>query len=211
MTVPGRELELRHRPRDRELAAPCGAFAESFASSCWSSPRSAPTSGARSWWRPRSYSASTPRDVRPEGDRGGQAPQHDPGGPVVQRRGRRVRDRPGTGAGDPVADGQRVPDHRQRGHGRPAPIARNAELEPDAKPVEVTSPETAATVRDLMIGVVDEGTGVAAALPGVQVAGKTGTAELGTPHLRATRRPSRSWTPGSRRSPPRTTRRSRWL
>ena len=61
----------------------------------------------------------------------------------------------------------------------PTPIARNAELEPDAKPVEVTSPETAATVRDLMIGVVDEGTGVAAALPGVQVAGKTGTAELG--------------------------------
>jgi penicillin-binding protein A len=61
----------------------------------------------------------------------------------------------------------------------PTPIARDAELEPKAKPVEVTSPETAATMRDLMIGVVDEGTGVAAALPGVQVAGKTGTAELG--------------------------------
>jgi cell division protein FtsI/penicillin-binding protein 2 len=43
----------------------------------------------------------------------------------------------------------------------------------------VTSKETAAIVRDLMIGVVEEGTGVAAALPGVQVAGKTGTAELG--------------------------------
>ena len=61
----------------------------------------------------------------------------------------------------------------------PTPIARNAELEPNAKPVEVTSPATAATVRDLMIGVVDAGTGVAAGLPGVQVAGKTGTAELG--------------------------------
>jgi penicillin-binding protein A len=62
---------------------------------------------------------------------------------------------------------------------RPTPIARTKGLEPDAEPVEVTSKKTAATVRDLMIGVVNEGTGVAAALPGIQVAGKTGTAELG--------------------------------
>lgn len=45
----------------------------------------------------------------------------------------------------------------------------------------VISAATARTVRRLMIGVVREGTGTAAAIPGVVVAGKTGTAELGTP------------------------------
>jgi cell division protein FtsI/penicillin-binding protein 2 len=53
------------------------------------------------------------------------------------------------------------------------------ELRPEADPVEVTSPKTAATMKDLMIEVVRSGTGVAAQVPGVSVAGKTGTAELG--------------------------------
>jgi cell division protein FtsI/penicillin-binding protein 2 len=44
-----------------------------------------------------------------------------------------------------------------------------------------TSPAVARTVRRLMIGVVRSGTGTAAAIPGVTVAGKTGTAELKTP------------------------------
>jgi cell division protein FtsI/penicillin-binding protein 2 len=44
--------------------------------------------------------------------------------------------------------------------------------------VSVLSAEVARTVRRLMIGVVRTGTGTAAAIPGVVVAGKTGTAEL---------------------------------
>jgi transpeptidase family protein/MecA-like transpeptidase family protein len=44
--------------------------------------------------------------------------------------------------------------------------------------VRVTSRRIARTVASLMVDVVDYGTGTAAALPGVKVAGKTGTAEL---------------------------------
>jgi peptidoglycan glycosyltransferase len=61
----------------------------------------------------------------------------------------------------------------------PTPIVTEPALAPNAEPVKVTSGEIAATVRDLMIGVVESGTGTASAIPGVEVAGKTGTAELG--------------------------------
>jgi penicillin-binding protein A len=61
----------------------------------------------------------------------------------------------------------------------PNPIVSDPRLGPDAEPVRVTSRKIAATVRDLMVGVVSNGTGTAAALPGIEVAGKTGTAELG--------------------------------
>jgi cell division protein FtsI/penicillin-binding protein 2 len=44
----------------------------------------------------------------------------------------------------------------------------------------VTSPEVARTVERMMLGVVRAGTGTAAAIAGVRVAGKTGTAELKT-------------------------------
>jgi penicillin-binding protein A len=49
-----------------------------------------------------------------------------------------------------------------------------------AASVPVMSDSVAHTMRRLMIGVVREGTGTAAAIPGVTVAGKTGTAELKT-------------------------------
>jgi penicillin-binding protein A len=61
----------------------------------------------------------------------------------------------------------------------PTSIARGPGLRPDAEPVRVTSEETAKLMTQLMISVVTQGTGTAADLPGVQVAGKTGTAELG--------------------------------
>lgn len=44
---------------------------------------------------------------------------------------------------------------------------------------EAISKETAATLRDLMVSVVESGTGRNAAIPGVRIAGKTGTAQVG--------------------------------
>ena len=51
-------------------------------------------------------------------------------------------------------------------------------IEPDQQS-RVMKPETAAALTQMMSRVVEEGTGTAAALSGIQVAGKTGTAEVG--------------------------------
>ncbi len=48
-----------------------------------------------------------------------------------------------------------------------------------------TSPETAATLREGMLGVVERGTASAMAIPGMEVGGKTGTAQLGTTPARS--------------------------
>jgi cell division protein FtsI/penicillin-binding protein 2 len=61
----------------------------------------------------------------------------------------------------------------------PTSIVANKKLRPHAEPVRVMSKKLAAEMTELMTGVVTEGTGTAGAIPEAQVAGKTGTAELG--------------------------------
>jgi cell division protein FtsI/penicillin-binding protein 2 len=61
----------------------------------------------------------------------------------------------------------------------PTSVVANKKLRPEAEPVRVMSPKISNELTELMIGVVNEGTGTAADISEAQVAGKTGTAELG--------------------------------
>jgi cell division protein FtsI/penicillin-binding protein 2 len=61
----------------------------------------------------------------------------------------------------------------------PTSVVANQKLRPEPESVRVMSKEIADELTELMVGVVTEGTGYAAAIPEAQVAGKTGTAELG--------------------------------
>jgi penicillin-binding protein A len=61
----------------------------------------------------------------------------------------------------------------------PTSIVQTKKLRPTMKPVRVMTKQTADQLTELMIGVVNEGTGYAGAIEAGQVAGKTGTAELG--------------------------------
>ncbi|HET7444994.1 MAG TPA: penicillin-binding transpeptidase domain-containing protein [Solirubrobacterales bacterium] len=61
----------------------------------------------------------------------------------------------------------------------PTSVVNNKKLRPDMKPVRVMKKQIADELTELMVGVVTEGTGTAGAISEAQVAGKTGTAELG--------------------------------
>jgi len=62
---------------------------------------------------------------------------------------------------------------------QPTSIVANRKLRPEMEPVRVMSPKIAKELTELMVGVVTGGTGTAGAIAEAQVAGKTGTAELG--------------------------------
>jgi cell division protein FtsI/penicillin-binding protein 2 len=62
---------------------------------------------------------------------------------------------------------------------KPTSIVANRKLRPEAGPVRVMKKQIAEQLTELMVGVVTSGTGFAGAIPEAQVAGKTGTAELG--------------------------------
>jgi Penicillin binding protein transpeptidase domain/NTF2-like N-terminal transpeptidase domain/Penicillin-binding Protein dimerisation domain len=61
----------------------------------------------------------------------------------------------------------------------PTSLVLNRKLRPETKPRRVMPKKISGELTELMVGVVTGGTGTAAAIPQAQVAGKTGTAELG--------------------------------
>ncbi|MDQ2622397.1 MAG: penicillin-binding transpeptidase domain-containing protein, partial [Actinomycetota bacterium] len=66
-----------------------------------------------------------------------------------------------------------------KGEVSPTPIVNEVDLQAGSGPVRVASKKTAAQVAEMMVAVVQYGTGAAAAISEAQVAGKTGTAEVG--------------------------------
>ena len=76
-----------------------------------------------------------------------------------------------------------------KGMRSPTAITTEPDLAPDAKPVKVTDANTAGIIKNLMVDVVNSGTGIHADLGKIQVAGKTGTAELGPKPQQAPAKP----------------------
>ena len=197
-----------------------GVVRASPATAC--SPRSASRS-ARSGWSPRPRSSASTRGRRSTTTRRLEAVdaarEHDP----VRRRDRRrprrrrQRHRPGRGAGDAAPAGLGGADDRRGRHPQPDPDHQGPRAHaPTPSRCEVMDAETAKTLRELMIGVVDDRD-----RDRRRPADRAGRRKDGHGRARRRRRssrarswararsPSRRWTPGSRPSRPPRTRSSR--
>ena len=124
---------------------------------------------AQSWWRWPSVSASTTsrRSRAPPRARSHRG-LHDPldvGSSAIGQDKVQATALEMTDVGATIAMGGRRPIPTLLAHARPSFV-------------HVTSPAVASEVEKMMIAVVQYGTGTAAQIPGVTVAGKTGTAEL---------------------------------
>ena len=145
-------------------------------------PARARRSATTTWSRPPSASASTRR--RPSTRRRSCAKSNRPESTIPTEIGEEIDlGVSAIGQGEVLATPLQMASVAQTiangGVREPTSIVNNKKLRPDAEPVRVMSKKIADELTELMIGVVTEGTGTAGAIPEAQVAGKTGTAELG--------------------------------
>jgi cell division protein FtsI/penicillin-binding protein 2 len=172
----GREISNAHD-------APCGGtFVEAFAQSCNTvfAPLGVDVGADRMFEKAELFGFNTPPALAATGALEALAP---PASTYPKPNGDVETGESAIGQGQVLATPLQMASIAQTiaagGKRSPTSIVRTPELRPTDEPVEVTTPETAATMKDLMIEVVRSGTGIAAQVPGVTVAGKTGTAELG--------------------------------
>ena len=164
--------------------APCGgSFTQSFADSCNSvfAPLGAEV-GRREAPRHRGglRLQLSARALQRGGDRCGRSPARPIPDPIGSALDVAVT---AIGQGQVLASPLQMASAAQTiaagGKRSPTPLVTEPALGPDPATTDVTDSEIANTVRDLMVANVESGTGNAANIPDAQVAGKTGTAELG--------------------------------